>query len=115
MNPLLTFSAGIFAGILAIRWVKGEKTRRGVAAAEQFVRESAAKGREKAKSGFETAQEGLRGAAIASLESVERSSARLRTQLTPAGEVVSAEKPKPARAPRKKTAPRGASRKRAEA
>lgn len=91
MNPLLMFSAGILAGVTAVRLLKGEGARRGVEAAEKFAHDTVVAGREKTASGLEAAQEKLRGAAIAGLESVEKSSARLRTKLTPASEVASVE------------------------
>lgn len=91
MHPLLTFSAGLAAGIAAIRLLKNQKTQ-----------SAAASGREKVRSGLDSAQDKLRGAAIASLSAVEHSSARLRTRLTPAPE---AEEPVPvAAAPARKTA-----------
>lgn len=130
MNPLLMFSAGILAGVTAVRLLKGEGARSGVEAVEKFARDTVATGREKTASGLEAAQEKLRGAAIAGLESVEKSSARLRTKLTPASEVANVEaaavaevqkrkapaaksvpeaaeaKPTVKRAPRRKAAPR---------
>lgn len=91
MHPLLTFSAGLAAGIAAIRLLKNKKTQ-----------SAAASGGEKVRSGLDAAQEKLRGAAIASLSAVEHSSARLRTRLTPAPE---AEEPTPvAAAPARKAA-----------
>lgn len=91
MHPLLTFSAGLAAGIAAIRLLKNQKTQ-----------SAAASGRDKVRSGLDSAQETLRGAAIAGLSAVEHSSARLRTRLTPAPEV---DEPAPvAAAPARKTA-----------
>lgn len=91
MNPLMTFSAGIMAGVAVVRLLKNDRARRSVAAAETIARDAVSAGREKTVSGFETAQTKLRNAAIAGLESVEKSSARLRTKLTPASEVAGVE------------------------
>lgn len=99
MHPLLTFSAGLVAGIAAIRMLKNEKTQ-----------SAAASGRDKVLTGLDSAQERLREVAISGLSAVEHSSARLRTKLTPAVEAEpapEAAKPQPAAAkkPRTRKAP----------
>lgn len=100
MHPLLTFSAGLVAGIAAIRLLKNEKTQA-----------AAAGSREKVRAGLDTAQERLRDAAIASLSAVEQSSARLRTRLTPAQEEQEPPQPEPPTAPVAPAARRAGSRK----
>lgn len=92
MHPLLTFSAGLIAGVAAIRALKSNKTR-----------SAAASGRDQIRSGLDSAQATLRGAAIAGLSAVEHSSARLRTRLTPAPET---DEPTPVVAAPKRKAPR---------
>lgn len=116
MNPLLTFSAGLLAGVAAIRWLKSDKARAGADTAQSSLRETADAARQKTMAGLDLAQEKLRGAAIAGLSAVEHSSAQLRTRLTsatgeqPAGEsgaaAASAAADKPRRSPRKKAAPK---------
>lgn len=101
MHPLLTFSAGLVAGIAAIRLLKNEKTQA-----------AAAGSREKVRAGLDTAQERLRDAAIASLTAVEQSSARLRTRLTPAQEEQEAPQVEPPEPPAAPAAGRTGARKR---
>lgn len=90
MNPLLTFSTGLLAGVVAVRWLKNGKAKANAIAAQERLRGATASGREKAAGSLEAAQQKLRDAAIASLSAVETSSARLRTRLTPAAEAAPA-------------------------
>lgn len=84
MNPLLTFTAGILAGVAVVRYLKDEKTRDSLSAAETRAREAASHGGDVVRSRFDQVQDSLRGAAVSSLTAVEQSSARLRAKLTPA-------------------------------
>lgn len=106
MHPLLTFSAGLMAGLAAVRLLKSEKTRA-----------AAAGGRSKVRAGLDNAQEHLRDAAVASLAAVEQTSARLRTRLTPAEDEPAPEPAQPAQAAPQPTTeptpPRAATRKKA--
>lgn len=84
MNPLLTLSAGMLAGVVAVRWLKSDKTKAGLDRAQERLRHAAT-------GGLDTAQHTLRDAAIAGLSAVETSSARLRGKLTPASAAAAAE------------------------
>lgn len=84
MNPLLTFTAGILAGVAAVRWFKDERTRSGLDAAEARARDTADQAGTAVRGRLDQVQESLRGAALSSLSAVEQSSARLRAKLTPA-------------------------------
>lgn len=86
MNPLLTFTAGILAGVAAVRWLKDEKTRSSLDAAEARARDVADQTGAAVRGRLDQVQESLRGAALSGLTAVEQSSARLRAKLTPAPE-----------------------------
>lgn len=100
MNPLLTLSAGILAGVVAVRWLKNAKTRAAFDAAQKRLCETTASSRKKAVSAIDVAQHKLRDAAITGLNTVESSSAKLRGKLTTA-DVATAKKAAARRAPRK--------------
>ena len=118
MHPLLTFTAGILAGLTAVRMIKDKDTRTSLRAAHKELDKATHEVAEKTRAGIDSAQSALRNAAIASLSAVERSSASLRTRLTPAEAAVAEETsaettptaptPKPRRAPRRKAAPKPA-------
>lgn len=72
MYPLLVFASGVIAGAVGIRVLKRATLPEGVKAA-------AGSGR----AGLDRAQEAVREAALSGLSAVERTSATLRTRLTP--------------------------------
>lgn len=92
MYPVLTFSAGILAGIFGVRWLKRSKLPAGLTAAQDKVAAATADGGQK-----------LREAAVAGLAAVEQSSAKLRGKLAPAP-APQAGAPAAKRAPRRRPA-----------
>lgn len=73
MLPFLTFASGIVAGIVGVKLLKQVKTP-----------DSLGSLGDKARSGLDKAGAGLRDATVAGLAAVEKSTASLRTKLTPA-------------------------------
>lgn len=74
MYPLLIFATGLVVGAAGTRLLKG---------ANGPLKAKAAAATEKAQGGVEKAQEAVRDAALSGLSAIERTSARLRTKLTP--------------------------------
>ena len=80
MLPLLTFASGLVAGIIGVRLIKTVKAPEGLRAATS---ERLATINDKARHGFDQAQTGLRQATVSGLTVIEKSSASLRSKLTP--------------------------------
>lgn len=74
MYPLLIFATGLVVGAAGTRLLKG---------ANGPLKAKATAATEKAQCGVEKAQEAVRDAALSGLSAIERTSARLRTKLTP--------------------------------
>ncbi len=74
MYPLLIFATGLVVGAAGARLLKG---------ANGPLKAKATAATEKAQCGVEKAQEAVRDAAVSGLSAIERTSARLRTKLTP--------------------------------
>lgn len=95
MLPFLTFASGIIAGIVGVKLLKNVKTP-----------EALGNVGDKARSGLDKAQAGLRDATVSSLSVIEKSSASLRAKLAP--EEPAAPEPTPVAvakaAPRRKVA-----------
>lgn len=91
MLPFLTFASGIIAGIVGVKLLKNVKTP-----------EALGNVGDKARSGLDKAQAGLRDATVSSLSAIEKSSASLRAKLTPEEPAA----PEPAAVPVTKAAPR---------
>lgn len=75
MLPFLTFAGGIVAGIVGVKLLKQVKTP-----------ESLGSLGDKARSGLDKAGAGLREATVSGLSAIEKSTATLRTKLTPEAE-----------------------------
>ncbi len=103
MNPLLTFSAGLIAGITALNLLKNTKNRVDLDSAQQRVREAGTELGDRAREGFGAAQTRVRESAIAGLSALEQSSARLRGRLSEAAP--QAEAAAPSAPPAATTAP----------
>ncbi len=112
MFPMLTFTAGLLAGAVAVRLLKSDKAGESFSQAQARLRDAAAASvdivKEKAHAGLDAAEERLREASLSGLNAIERSSAELRSRLTPKASVSSsahepAEVPKSRKSPRKTT------------
>ncbi|OJX78536.1 hypothetical protein [Magnetospirillum sp. 64-120] len=75
MLPFLTFAGGIVAGIVGVKLLKRVKSP-----------ESLGNLGDKARSGLDKAGAGLREATVTGLSAIEKSSAKMRTKLTPEAE-----------------------------
>ena len=110
MHPLLTFSAGLLAGAVAVRWLKTATKSGQFGDAAERVRAAASGLGDKTRAGIDGAEHKLRDAAVAGLATVERSSARLRARLVQEAPPAEAAEPAQAapkkRATRKKAAPK---------
>lgn len=91
MLPFLTFASGIVAGIIGVKLLKNVKAP-----------DSLGTMGDKARSGLDKAQVGLRDVTVSGLSALEKSSASLRTKLTPEEPAT----PEPAAVPVTKAAPR---------
>jgi hypothetical protein len=91
MLPFLTFASGIIAGIVGVKLLKKVKAP-----------DSLGTLGDKARSGLDKAQAGLRDVTVSGLSAIEKSSASLRTKLTPDEPAVD----EPAAVPVAKAAPR---------
>lgn len=91
MLPFLTFASGIVAGIIGVKLLKNVKAP-----------ESLGSIGDKARGGLDKAQAGLRDVTVSGLSALEKSSASLRTKLTPEEPAT----PEPAAVPVTKAAPR---------
>jgi len=77
MLPLLTFASGLVAGIVGVKLLKKVKAP-----------DSLGNFGDKARSGLDKAQAGLRDATVTSLSAIEKSTASLRAKLTPEEQAV---------------------------
>ncbi|MFA6022392.1 MAG: hypothetical protein WC722_19205 [Rhodospirillales bacterium] len=77
MLPLLTFASGLLAGIVGVKLLKKVKAP-----------DSLGNFGDKARSGLDKAQAGLRDATVTSLSAIEKSTASLRAKLTPEEQAV---------------------------
>jgi len=80
MRPLLTFASGLLAGIVGIRLLKTVKLPENLRANATARLDTLG---DKARHGFDKAETGLRQATVSGLETIEKSSASLRSKLTP--------------------------------
>lgn len=83
MLPVLTFAAGVLAGVIGVKMLKKAKQSDALRAAAATRLETVG---DRAREGLDKAQSGLRQAAVSGLSAVEKSSASLRAKLTPAEE-----------------------------
>ncbi len=74
MHPLFTVIAGVAVGVMGVRLTKSASTRRA-------LQSTTATGRETVRAGLNQTRGAVRGAAVSSLKTIEKTSAALREKL----------------------------------